>query len=336
MVFNPLDGKPSEVMQESDIGEQTRTPDVNQQTIMSKQQVGNQSEEPELFKAAPQNPSERQDYFHDVNSFFDEDEVRGIVRRLSLDDGGIVIDSYAIKLLKYSFIELSQLNNPMAINRLQDVIHSELPGMAGEQVSHIVKRYYEYRLVEDEMISRNDNLFDQVSAFNFEQLVQLRRTYLGHEVADKLYAKEEMLTRDTLALIELETDASLSEAQKSKKRQILESHLEQRLAAFKNDISLSPVRDDANREDKQITSTTDSPQQSASSIVLEKDSDWKARFTNYWEERHNVIIAGLTEQDKLKQIKQLQKKYFSEEEMEQVRIKELQLKIKESLLDSAN
>jgi lipase chaperone LimK len=282
-------------------------------------------EEKESVEIEASSPLQIPDFEPENTPAFDNTKVSEILGLLIIDENGnLVIDSYAKKVLKNAFIELKRLNDPMVMNQLQDFIQSELPGMAGKQASDIISNYYEYRVAESELLEQNLSLAERAATFDFEELFNMRRAYLGQDVADMLFAEEEMLTRYTFALMELDQNPDLSSEQKKERQKTLESEIRLQIAAL-------------NETDPPVESRYDSTGDSSSEIAgqsTENDTAWSERFLSYWGERQNIISAGLSENDKQQQITRLQNVYFSEDEMERVKINELQLKIKESLLDT--
>jgi lipase chaperone LimK len=271
------------------------------------------------------------EYEEENTLFFDDAKVRDVIGRLNVDeDENLVIDSYAKRVLKRSFIELMERNDPMAIDQLLAVIRSELPGLAGEQAANIVLSYYEYRMAESELIEQNLNLIDTGSTFNYEDLVNMRRAYLGEDIAEKLFAEEEIRTRYTLAVIDLDRDPGLSSEQKLAQQKILESDMHDQLNSLSESDPVTSIQNGSNQPDKQVSRFSDSTLVEGSAQQTEDDIAWREKFMNYWEERENIIMAGLSENDKELQIKELREHYFSEQEMERVDANELRLKIEQS------
>ncbi|MES9991364.1 MAG: lipase secretion chaperone [Candidatus Thiodiazotropha sp.] len=259
------------------------------------------------------------------SNFFDKAKVIEIISQINLDDdGNLVIDLAAKKILQNAFIALTRLNDEQAVIELQKLIRLELPGVAGEQASNLLANYYEYRLAENEIINQNKSLIDSDSALDFEDLVQMRRAYLGQKMADKLFAEEEIVTRHMLELVELARDTGLSEEEKLQRQRILEREIQRQIATIKEFDPVTINRDGLNNQTISVNALNEPPMDK-----MVNGSEWKQRFQGYWRQRQYIITAGLSEEDKLEQIRQLRRVYFSEEEMERLEATELESVINE-------
>src|SRR5690606_18501460 len=106
-----------------------------------------------------------------------------------------------------------------------------------------MKTYYEYRLAEEEINRKIQESLEVAngdvqagvaspSLDNYEELVKLRRRYLGSQVADGLFAAEELQARHLYSSIAIQQNADLSDEEKQVQLQTLQNRLNERLLAL--------------------------------------------------------------------------------------------------------
>lgn len=209
------------------------------------------------------------------------------------ENGEVVIDNQARVELESAYVTMDPNLDAEGLAEIQELIRIGLPGIAGKQTAEIVADYYHYRQVEEEVLQQSDTQSLSGSAQSYEQLVELRRAYLGGGLADKLYGEEEVQTRHTLAMMKLTQNTDLSDEEKSERQQALQAEMQAELDRIRG--TDAPA--------------TDSPQD---------DAEWQQRYNAFARERDNILAAGLSQEDQQAQIDALQSRYFAEDELERV------------------
>ena len=150
-----------------------------------------------------------------------------ILQSMTLDASGRVVPDQTVKeALEEGFETLGPGLSSRAMFELQASIRTGLPGQAGEDVARMFDDYYRFRLAELEF---NEQPIDQSPADRYEKLAELRRSYLGAETADRLFAAEDANGRHMLASIAIQTNVSLTDAEKDVQQAALQEKLSDRL-----------------------------------------------------------------------------------------------------------
>jgi lipase chaperone LimK len=156
---------------------------------------------------------------------FKLEQVADALSRVELDENGdILLNETAQMVLEQAFMDSRKTLNEQQLAELKTMIEAGLGGQAGEQAVQITEKFYRYsnafREISDTLAVRGD---PQSLRNDYEQITRLRRTHLGPELADQLYAREEQMTRYTLEVMEIQADQDLTPEQRTKKQQELAS-----------------------------------------------------------------------------------------------------------------
>lgn len=139
--------------------------------------------------------------------------------RLS-EDGTVILDEMTLSALRDAF-PVNHLNlTPEMLQELQEILKQGLPGIAGEQAAEIVSNFYEYMEAKKDL---NDLFRDvQVKPGTHEEALAeekaLRELYLGKEIADQLFKKEDQTSEYMLKAFRIASDQSLSHEEKEKEK----------------------------------------------------------------------------------------------------------------------
>lgn len=260
---------------------------------------------------------------------YDAVEVYRILRSIKLDESGRVVpDQTAMQALEKGFNDLGPNLSPEAMSGLQDVIRTGLPGQAGEEAARIFENYYQYRLAEIEF---SEQLANQLPAVDhYEQMVQLRRNYLGDEIADKLFAVQDAQARHMLASIAIQKNANLTDEEKQAQQAALQAQLNDRLLALGQLKPEEAAAEKVERLREQGASNADIYSTRTAILGAEgarelaaadrEEAQWQSRFEGFWQARRYVMQAGLDEAERERQIAQLLDQHFGPEERERARI----------------
>jgi lipase chaperone LimK len=259
---------------------------------------------------------------------YDAVEVYKVLQGLPLDDDGrLVPDQTVLKALEKGYRDLGSDLSPDAMAGLQDVIRKGLPGPAGEEAARMLENYYRYRSAEAEF---NGQLVNQLpAASHYEELMQLRRNYLGQDVADQLYAVEHAQARHMLAAIAIEKDTSLTDEQKQAQHKALREKLNTRLIAQgqldPEEVAAEKVNQlrEQGASNAEIYSTRQAILGAEGARELaatdREEAKWQSRFNGYWQARRYVMQAGYDDAERQRQIEQLLNQYFSPDERDRAR-----------------
>jgi lipase chaperone LimK len=252
-----------------------------------------------------------------------------ILQSMKLDENGRLVADQTVKdALERGFEDLGPNLTPAAMSELQKVLRTGLPGRAGEEAALLLENYYRYRLAEAEF---NGQPVNQLSATDhYEELVHLRRSYIGAETADKLFAAEDINGRHMMAAIAIQSNVNLTAEEKQAQQEALQEKLNDRLLA---QGLLEPEEAAAERVQRlreqgasstEIYSTREAMlgAEDASELAAadREEAKWQGRFNGFWQARRYVIQAGLDEVERERQVEQLLDQYFSPEERERARL----------------
>jgi lipase chaperone LimK len=259
---------------------------------------------------------------------YDAVEVYKVLQSLKLDeDGRLVPDQTVLKALEIGYRDLGSDLSQEAMAGLQDVIRKGLPGQAGEEAALILENYYRYRSAESEF---HEQLANQLpAASHYEELIQLRRNYLGQEVADQLFAVENAQARHMLAAIAIEKNTNLTDEEKQAQHKALRDKLNNRLIAQgqldPEEVAAEKVTHlrEQGASNDEIYSTRQAilGAEGASELAVadREEAQWQSRFNGYWQARRYVMQAGYDEAERQRQIEQLLNQYFRPEERDRAR-----------------
>lgn len=149
------------------------------------------------------------------------EQVANALSHIELDENGdIVLNETAQTVLEQAFLDARGTMNEEQLAELKAMIEAGLGGQAGEQAVEIADKFYRYsnayREISDTLAVRPD---PQSLRNDYDQISQLRRTHLGPELADELYAREEQMTRYTLEVMAIQADPDLTPEQRKEKQQ---------------------------------------------------------------------------------------------------------------------
>lgn len=269
---------------------------------------------------------------------YDAVAVYKVLQSIKLDENGrLVPDQTAMQALEKGYSELGPDLSPQAMSELQELIRVGLPGQAGEQAAQILEDYYRYRSAEVEFNREIENQLTMAgrtgnelpTGDRYEDLVELRRSYLGKEVADSLYAVEDAQARHMFAALAIQQNADLTAEQKKAQQAALQERLNDQLLALgqlePQEAAAEKVRRlrETGAASADIYSTRKEILGAESARELaaadQEEAQWQRRFNGFWQARRYVMQAGLDEVERDRQIEQLLEQYFSPEERDRAR-----------------
>jgi lipase chaperone LimK len=251
-----------------------------------------------------------------------------ILQSIKLDENGRVIPDQTLKeALEEGFDDLGPNLSATAMSEQQNLIRKGLPGPAGEDAAYILGNYYQFRVSE---VAFNRSTENQSSAADrHNQLVQLRRNYLGEEIADKLFAVEDTQARHMFASIAIQQNPNLTAAEKQAQQETLQVQLDDRQLTLGQLLPNEAAEEKVRRLREQGASSADIYSTREAILGAEnahkldavdrEDAQWQSRFDGFWQARNYVMQAGLDDAERERQIQQLLNQYFSPDERERAR-----------------
>lgn len=248
-----------------------------------------------------------------------------ILQAMKLDaNGHMMLNATVQQALEMGFEDLG--SNPAALSELQKSIRARLPRQAADEAARIVEDYYRYHVAEAEF---NEQSANQPPKDSYEKLVELRRSYLGADIAEKFFAAEETNARQMLASIAIQMNPNLTKEQKQAQQNALLEKLSDRQLALglvkPEEAAGEKVRllrergassADVYAARKAIMGADGAREQAAADY---DEAKWQSRFNGFWQARRYVMQAGLDEAERQRQIEQLLNQYFSPDERERAR-----------------
>lgn len=272
---------------------------------------------------------------------YDVVRIYNILQTVQINEYGQVVPDHAAKqALDKGFDDLGPDISPEAMAELQKLIRIGLPGEAGEEAAEIMASYYQFRLAEEEF-NRQIELDNQVAVIDrYDELVQLRRDFLGDELANQLFAVEDTQTKHLMAAFAIHQNSDLSDEEKQAQQGVLEEKFNDRLLDLGE---LSPeiaAAEKVQQLRQQGASGSDiytvresllgSARARELAISDREEEQWQAKFSDYWQAHQQVLQAGLTEAESDRQINELLSQYFSPADQERARLTSLEWQIKKS------
>lgn len=208
-------------------------------------------------------------------------EIYEALQEVKLDEfENVVIDHDALTSL-YEAMSYGKLYfDEETLADLDEVIKIGLPGKAGEQVAEVVINFYHYLEAQKNF----DQEYGELQSINeyqnkYKELVALRESYLGPEVASKLFVQEDANAMYMLESFEVEESTDLTAEEKQQKTKAL--------------------------ADKYFTTKPD--------IV-----NWDSRYATFTRDKQAILNAGLTQEEQEAQVNALMQQHFNASELRQI------------------
>lgn len=152
---------------------------------------------------------------------FNADAIFAATQKVRLDEyGSVVLDHDTMTLLQRTLGQQDLVMDELALAELKDLVEYAMPGPAGTQVALIVGNYYEFLRAKEGYETRADETGQAESYEDRQRQIQLlRETYLGADVADRLFAQSDAENAWMRANIELAAQKNLTEEERHQQLQ---------------------------------------------------------------------------------------------------------------------
>jgi len=311
---------------------------ASSQTDQNKNAVANQWQWQNFTggnKAAADNTDETEEPAPVTEVHYAVVRLYNILQTVELDANGRVVPNQAARLaLDRGFSDLGPDLSEEALAELQELIRIGLPGEAGEESAQILEQYYQLRLAEEalnqQMEARiTEETNPQAGLEHYEQLSQLRRRYLGNDIADGLYELEDIQVRHMYATIAVQQNDELTDEEKQAELAALQTALNDRLLSIDQVEPEMVASEKVESLRKQGASSTEIYNAREEILgtqrameLAEADREevrWESNFSGFWQARQQVLDAGLSDVESERQIEQLYDQYFTAEQQERAR-----------------
>lgn len=179
-------------------------------------------------KATSTEPAEASDFPYSA------EEIYLALEKIRVDDSGnLVLDEITLQSLHDALGSGHAKLTDEHVRVLQEIIQMGLPGTTGDQAAELVGNYQQYlSALEDSsaLLVRTETVTDQRK--QYEEMMHLRRLYLGEDAANSLYAKTEAQNQYMITATEIQADPDLSKEEKVARQQAaMTARIDEQMAA---------------------------------------------------------------------------------------------------------
>lgn len=260
---------------------------------------------------------------------YDVVKIYSILQSVEIGDDGRVMPNHTAKVaLDIGFDDLGLDLSPAAIAELQELIRIGLPGEAGEEAAMVLENYHQFLLAEEEFNHQTSE--GMPVGDRYDELVQLRREYLGTEMADQLFQVEDVQARHMISSFAVHQNQDLNEDEKRAELDALQESFDEKMLALGQ---LEPeIAAEAKVQRLRDSGATDAEIYSARENILgveraqelqaadREEVRWQNNFNGFWQARQQIVQAGLDDAEKERQIEQLLNQHFTPDERERARL----------------
>ncbi|WP_439133277.1 lipase secretion chaperone [Pseudomaricurvus sp.] len=164
--------------------------------------------------------NDTQDQVTSENPIFDAEGIFEATQKVRVDENGnVILDHDAMLALNEALGQQGLDMDTLSLAQLKDLIQVAMPGKAGSQVALVVGNYYEYLKAKDEYEKLNqDNHLVQDYDARKESIDALRESYLGSDVAEKLFSQSDAESEFMRDNFELASNKDLTSEERQKQK----------------------------------------------------------------------------------------------------------------------
>ncbi|MFC4260775.1 lipase secretion chaperone [Marinobacter lacisalsi] len=295
------------------------------------QTIASQWQEPDTNLASPQGTgvADSQPSADDAEAPDAEislDRLQHALANIGIDENGdLVLDEIALASLRQAFRGLENAG-PETLNELKLYVEAGLAGETGSQAARILGDYINYRKALAAAEADWGKLDDLGPRQKLERAIDLRRQHMDPLAASQLFAGEDAHQRYLIAMEEVRADPDLTGEQRQQALTRLREDLHSGalLVDGKGTDAVEKLRSERQKWESMGLSdeTQDYLKQQTLGLVAARDlagtdtQDWQNRYDQFSQQRNTILNAGLTEDEKARQVESLMATYFTEEEVE--------------------
>ncbi len=246
-------------------------------------------------------------------------------------NGQLVITRSIRSLIEYFLSANTEEPIDMIIGRINEIFDTALSQPARAQAKDVLRRYLDYKqalVIIEQQQSDEQNLSGKVP--NYESALKYRKdarmNYLGQEIYDAFFAKEDSLDDYTTGILAINKNHDLSDKQKQQQALALELVLppeeqaiktaEHQREELKHTVSKARANGASESQIFQLRSQVYDQQTTERFAARDiQKSKWDNRFTQYRQSRQAILASdGISDDDKASEIEALKTNSFSRRE----------------------
>jgi lipase chaperone LimK len=220
-------------------------------------------------------------------------QIAGLIR--TDDNGSLIIDTEFKAFMDYFLSSVGQVTPEQALQRLRLHFYHGLPKEAADAAMEVLKNYLAFKEASFDAlalpIDSQRSEFDAQYRYSvleqgLQTLYDLRRTYLGGEVAHALFVEDEAYAQYTLSNMKADLDESLSIEERQQLKALAKAQLPQNMVEI------------IDRQENQAKAMQD-----YSNLLANDPSTDEIRefaFNNFDSEQAQIIVEDFQSQQQLK------------------------------------
>ncbi len=253
-------------------------------------------------------------------------------------DGQLVVTRSIRSLIEYFLSANTEESIDTIIARINEIFDTVLGQPARSQAKGVLRQYLDYKqalVTIEQQQADEQNLSGNVPSYEsaLQYRKDARKKYLGQEIYDAFYAKDDNLDDYTTGMLAINKNHDLSDEQKQQQALELERLLPLEEQAIKNaehqreelQNNISKARAEGASESQIFQMRSQFYDQKTAERFAVRDiqkAEWDTRFNQYRQQRQTILNGdGMSDDDKVQQIKSLQHELF--DNREQLRISTL-------------
>lgn len=143
---------------------------------------------------------------------FDSALALTLLSEIALDENGaLTIDNTLKQQLDNAVRLIGRDRSPAELDKLNELITQAFKPHTAQAINHVLFQYYTYKAAEEDFINSLSVTNTSDVTRNSKSLVNLRESYLGHELANKLFSEDDTYHNFMAELTERLSSADLTE-----------------------------------------------------------------------------------------------------------------------------
>lgn len=257
------------------------------------------------------------------------DRLQHALANIGIDeDGDLVFDEIALASLRQAFRGLENAG-PETLEELTLYVEAGLSGDTGIQAAATLGDYIDYRKALSMAEAEWLELENLTPRQKLERTIELRRNHMDPLTASQLFAGEDAHQRYLIAIDDVRSSPDLTKEQRQQALTELRDDLRSGVLLVNSEGTDAVENLRTERQSWESMGLSNGTQayleQQTLGLVAARDltgsdtQDWQNRFDQFSQQRDAILSAGLTENEKARQVEDLMGTYFSDEEVRAAR-----------------
>lgn len=253
-------------------------------------------------------------------------------------NGELIVDAGTASRLDVLLAQLPERPSSEDLRPLEDNAKKGLPDAAARDAVRIVHAYIDYRKSEAEFEAQPRKPNQATAEATLDQIIALRRAYLGAPVADALFAASEAQSRFSIQSTRINADSNLSAQEKSARIDALRKTMPQgvvpeedhdpalmALRTTEQQVAMRRERGASEAEIMQLRQQTRGTEDAQFIADMEAQKfEWERRYQAFSQQKIAILNSGMSAQDKQANIEALLRRHYKEEEIQTARAYDLE------------